>query len=196
VLWGPGFIEERLGDLIFRISAQSFFQTNPFGAELLYACIDRFAEPRGTETVWDLYCGTGSIALSLARKAERVVGFEVIEEAIADAYQNAALNGIDNCSFRVGDLKDVIGDAVQSGSGAGMPDVIVTDPPRAGMHPKVVQTLLELAPKKVVTVSCNPSTLARDLELLTPRYTVAEVQPFDLFPHTPHIECVVKLERK
>ena len=193
-LWGPGFIEERLGDLTFRISAQSFFQTNPYGAELLYACVDRFADLTGAETVWDLYCGTGSIALTLARKAARVLGFEVVEQAVADAYRNAELNGIDNCRFRTGDLKDVIRDAAPAGSAA--PEVVITDPPRSGMHPKVVQSLLELAPQRIVTVSCNPSTLARDLEMLEPRYAVTAVQPFDMFPHTPHIECVVKLERK
>lgn len=196
VLWGPGLIEEVVGGLTFRISAQSFFQTNPLGAEQLYAWVEQAAGLTGGETVWDLYCGTGSITLSLARKAERMVGFEVVEEAIVDAYRNAERNGIDNCRFRAGDLKDVLRDAARAGSDLGVPDVIVTDPPRAGMHPKVVQTILDLAPKRIVAVSCNPATLARDLELLQTRYDIERVQPFDMFPHTPHIECVVKLERK
>ncbi len=196
ILWGEGVIEERLGDLRFRISAHSFFQTNPLGAEKLYGTVAEMADLQGHERVWDLYCGTGSIALFLARSAREVVGFEVVEDAIEDAYRNAEVNGIDNCRFRVGDLKDVIARAEDLGSGLGAPDLVVSDPPRAGMHPRVVRALLRLAPKRIVTVSCNPSTLARDLELLQERYTIADVQPFDLFPHTPHIECVVRLERR
>jgi len=194
--FGPGFIEERLEDLTFRISAHSFFQTNPLGAEALYRTVREFAGLTGVETVWDLYCGTGSIALFLARRARAVAGFEAVAEAVEDAYRNCALNGIENCRFRVGDLKDVIGQASDAPAGLGRPDVVVTDPPRAGMHPKVTAALLQLAPRRIVAVSCNPSTLARDLSLLQERYRIMEVRPFDLFPHTPHVECVVRLERK
>jgi len=193
---GPGYIEEVLGGLRFRISAHSFFQTNPDGAEKLYETVSRFAGFTGNETVWDLYCGTGSIALFIASKVRRVVGFEVVEDAIRDAYDNCRLNGIDNCLFRAGDLKDVIREARESNDFGGAPDVVITDPPRAGMHPHVVKALLELSPAKIVAVSCNPATLARDLAFFLEKYEIRDVQPFDLFPHTPHIECVVKLERK
>lgn len=195
VLWGAGAIEEHVGRLRFRISAQSFFQTNTLGAEKLYGAVLESAGLTGTETVWDLYCGTGSIALTLAGQARTVTGFELVEEAVADAYQNAALNGVDNCRFFAGDLKDVLRHHSLDVFG-GQPDVIVTDPPRSGMHPKVVKALLELAPRRIVAVSCNPSTLARDLLGLSHAYRVHSVQPFDLFPHTPHIECVVRLDRQ
>jgi 23S rRNA (uracil1939-C5)-methyltransferase len=195
-IFGPGFIEEQLGGLRFRISANSFFQTNPYGALKLYETVADFAELTGGETVWDLYCGTGSIALFIASRADKVVGFEVVEDAVNDAYGNCELNGVKNCSFRAGDLRDAIKEAcgtLQSGS---KPDVVITDPPRSGMHPDVTDALLQLAPKRIIMVSCNPSTLARDLGVLFDRYEILKIQPFDLFPHTPHIECVVKLERK
>ena len=196
VLLGPGFIEERLGDLRFQISAHSFFQTNPVAAEKLYEAVLALGSFSGTETVWDLYCGTGSIALFIASQVGRVVGFEVVEEAVEDAYKNCQLNGIENCTFRVGDLKDVIRDVRSSVQTGGEPDVVITDPPRAGMHPRVVQVLQEVAPKRIITVSCNPSTLARDLGMLLDQYEIQSVQPFDLFPHTPHIECVVRLDKR
>lgn len=196
VVTGPGFIEEELGGLRFRISAHSFFQTNPVCAEKLYETVSRFAEFTGDELVWDLYCGAGSIALFIAGQVRQVVGFEVVQEAIEDAYVNCRLNGVENCRFFAGDLKDVIRNAQNDLRGDGLPDVIITDPPRAGMHPHVIEALLQLAPRRIVTVSCNPATLARDLSLLQDKYRVDKVQPFDLFPHTPHIECVVKLERR
>jgi 23S rRNA (uracil1939-C5)-methyltransferase len=158
--------------------------------------VRRLGDFRGHETVWDLYCGTGSIALFIASQVKRVLGFEIVEEAIRDAQVNCTLNGIDNCTFRSGDLKDVIKDALESARENELPDVVITDPPRAGMHPHVVKALLELAPGRIVTVSCNPSTLARDLTFFLDRYEVRTIQPFDLFPHTPHIECVVRLDRK
>lgn len=194
VLWGPGYLEEEVGGRRFRISPGSFFQTNTAAAEGLYQAVGRLAGLTGRETVWDLYCGAGSIALSLASQARRVVGFELVAAAIQDAYVNARLNGVDNCQFIVGDLKDCLRQAGQSPHFA-RPEVIITDPPRAGMHPQVIQAILELAPAKIVAVSCNPATLARDLTLLQPSYEITAVLPFDLFPHTPHIECVVRLER-
>jgi len=196
ILTGPGFIEERMGDLRFQISAHSFFQTNPLAAEKLYEAVERLGSFTGRETVWDLYCGTGSIALFIASKVHRVVGFEVVQEAVEDAYVNCRLNNVDNCSFRVGDLKDVIREVLGSSQYGGIPDVVITDPPRAGMHPKVIRALQEVAPQRIIAVSCNPSTLARDIGLLLDQYVIKDVQPFDLFPHTPHIECVVNLEKK
>jgi len=196
ILRGPGFIEEQLGDLRFRISAHSFFQTNPYAAEKLYDTVLEMAELSGGECVWDLYCGTGSIALYVARQAKEVLGFEVVEEAVQDAFVNAEINGIHNCRFFSGDLKEVMRATMSGLEGGGLPQVIITDPPRAGMHPTVLKAILEAAPQKVVTVSCNPSTLARDLSVLVDSYHIKRVQPFDLFPHTPHIECAVQLVRK
>jgi len=196
ILRGPGFIEERLGSLTFRISAHSFFQTNPHAAEKLYDTVLEMADLSGNECVWDLYCGTGSIALYVAHRAREVLGFEVVEEAVQDAFVNAEINRIHNCRFVSGDLKDVIRSAMSGLKGEGRPHVIITDPPRAGMHPTVLKAILEAAPRKVVTVSCNPSTLARDLSVLLEAYEIERVQPFDFFPHTPHMECAVKLVRK
>lgn len=195
-VFGAGFIEEQLGDLRFRISAHSFFQTNPFAAEKLYQAVLDFGEFQGDETVWDLYCGTGSIALFIASRVKEVLGFELVEDAIGDAYVNCGLNGIENCRFRAGDLKEIIQEAARTLRSTGLPDVVVTDPPRSGMHPSVVKALLDLAPSRILAVSCNPATLARDLAMLADRYHVIRVQPFDLFPHTPHIECVVRLDKK
>lgn len=195
-VFGPGFIEERLGALRFRISPHSFFQTNTFAAVPLYGAVLEAAGLEGHESVWDLYCGTGSIALFMASHAREVVGFEVIEDAIRDAYVNCRLNGIDNCRFRAGDLKEVLSQTLRESASFRPPDVVVTDPPRSGMHPAVVRALRELAPRRIVAVSCNPTTLARDLAMLSDVYRIVRVQPFDLFPHTPHIECVVGLDRK
>ena len=196
ILWGPGYIEEELCGLRFRISAPSFFQTNTEAAEALYGAVGRLGEFRGAETVWDLYCGAGSIGLSLAGKVRRVVGFELAPEAVEDAYANCRLNRVDNCSFFAGDLKDLIREALASPRHYGRPEVVVTDPPRAGMHAGVVAALKELAPRRIIYVSCNPATLARDLELLQDDYHIVSVQPFDLFPHTGHIECLARLERR
>jgi len=195
-LIGPGFIEDRLGSLNFRISPESFFQTNPLAAEQLYSAILKLGEFTGRETVWDLYCGTGSIALFIAAHVRRVVGFEVSEEAVRDAFENCRLNEVDNCSFVSGDLKEVMKHVCGSLTSSGRPDVVITDPPRAGMHPQVIQALLGVAAPCIITVSCNPATLARDLVVLLEQYQIETVQPFDLFPHTPHIECLVKLKRK
>ncbi len=191
VYWGDGTIDERLGSLTFTISAHSFFQTNPLGAELLYDKITDCATLTGKETVWDLYCGTGSIALYVASRANRVIGFELVEEAVVDAYRNAEKNNITNCSFVVGDIKNLINNTTYQ-----RPDVIITDPPRAGMHPKVLKALLQIKPKLIIAVSCNPTTLARDLSTLAEEYAITDIFPFDLFPHTPHIECIARLELK
>jgi 23S rRNA (uracil1939-C5)-methyltransferase len=194
-LWGPGYIEEQLGQLRFRISPHSFFQINTMATEGLYDAISRLGEFRGQETVWDLYCGAGSIALSLASQVGRVVGFELVPEAVNDAYTNSRLNGLDNCQFLAGDLKERIQETLRDASQP-RPEVVITDPPRAGLHPQVVKALRELSPRRIIYVSCNPATLARDLALLQDQYDILMVQPFDLFPHTAHTECVVRLERR
>jgi 23S rRNA (uracil1939-C5)-methyltransferase len=195
-LWGPGYIEEELGKLRLRVSAHSFLQTNTQAAEALYGAVSRLGEFTGRETVWDLYCGAGSIALWLAPQVRRVAGFELVAEAVSDAYVNARLNGLDNVRFLAGDLKDSIRQMLKEPQGQERPDVVVTDPPRAGMHPQVVQALKELAPRRLIYVSCNPATLARDLALLQDDYELRTVQPFDLFPHTAHVECVARLEKR
>jgi 23S rRNA (uracil1939-C5)-methyltransferase len=192
-LFGPGFIEERLNEkLLFRISAHSFFQTNTLGAQNLYDAVSRMAAFDGTEKVWDLYCGTGSIGLYIASGVQSVIGVELVEDAVRDARENCRINGIGNCFFLAGDLKDMIEKAWQMGQ----PDVVIVDPPRAGMHPKVVKTLLKVMPKRIIAVSCNPASLARDAAHLIEAYDIKEVQPIDLFPHTPHVECIIRFDRK
>jgi 23S rRNA (uracil1939-C5)-methyltransferase len=194
-LWGPGYIEEQLGQLRLRISPHSFLQINTRATEGLYGAISRLGEFSGHETVWDLYCGAGSIALFLASQVGRVVGFELVPEAVNDAYTNRRLNGLDNCQFLAGDLKERIQETLQDASQP-RPEVVITDPPRSGLHPQVVQALQDLAPRRIIYVSCNPATLARDLALLQAQYDILMVQPFDLFPHTAHTECVVRLEKR
>jgi 23S rRNA (uracil1939-C5)-methyltransferase len=196
IFWGPGYIEEELNGLRFRISPQAFFQTNTAAAEGLYQTIIRLAGFTGMETVWDLYCGAGSIAISLASRVGRVVGFELVPEAVNDAYSNSRLNGLDNCRFLAGDLKDLIRQALRSPRDYPLPEVLITDPPRSGMHPQVVEAIKEIAPQLLLYVSCNPATLARDLALLQDQFATLTVQPFDLFPHTPHIESVTLLEKR
>ncbi|HTJ10719.1 MAG TPA: 23S rRNA (uracil(1939)-C(5))-methyltransferase RlmD [Dinghuibacter sp.] len=190
--YGPGHVIEQLGDYRFKISPKSFFQTNTRQAERLYSVVRDFAGLSGTETLYDLYCGTGSIGIYLSAGAARVVGVEVIGDAIRDAEENARLNGITHARFFTGDVVDVCNDVFFREQGR--PDVIITDPPRAGMHEQLVRKLLEIGAPRVVYVSCNVATQARDLQLLDERYRVARVQPVDLFPHTHHIENVVALE--
>ncbi len=189
---GKGFVVERLGDLQFKIGPKSFFQTNSLQGKRLYDVAAQFAGLTGTENVYDLYTGAGSIALYLARQCRQVVGIEEIPEAIADAGENMRLNGIDNAIFYAGDVKEVL--TPEFAARHGRPDVLITDPPRAGMHEKAVRFLLELAAPRIVYVSCNPATQARDLQLLAEKYAVLKVQPVDMFPHTHHIENVALLE--
>lgn len=191
---GPGFIKEQLGDLTFKIGPKSFFQTNSTQAKILYDKVVELAGLTGKENVYDLYTGTGSIALYLAQYCKSVVGIETVKEAIDDAHYNKELNKIDNADFLTGDVKDVLTSSFKEKYGH--PDLIVTDPPRAGMHKEVVETLLELKAKKIVYVSCNPATQARDLLLLSNTYNVTQVQPVDMFPHTSHIESIALLELK
>jgi 23S rRNA (uracil1939-C5)-methyltransferase len=198
VLFGPGWIREELGGVVFALSASSFFQTNTLAAEKLVAVVREAAELRGTEVVWDLYCGTGTLALSLARSAREVVGFEISAAAVADARGNAERNGIANARFHLGDVIDGIAAAgnESAGSDAARPDVLLLDPPRSGLHPALFPTLLALGAPRIVYVSCNPSAAARDVEhFLAAGWRLGRVRPIDLFPHTPHVECVLGLAR-
>lgn len=190
VLAGRGAIKERLGSFHFNISANSFFQTNTAQAEKLYKQIMEMAGLQGDEIVWDLYAGTGTISMFLAQRAKAVVGFELVEAAVADAVKNIREHDVNNARFVAGDLLHQLRE-VQP-----LPDVLVTDPPRAGMHEKVVRLINQIQPKTVVYVSCNPTTLSRDLTILKENYRIEIVQPVDMFPQTYHIETVVKLISK
>jgi 23S rRNA (uracil1939-C5)-methyltransferase len=193
LLAGAPQLHETLGDLQFLISPEAFFQTNTEMAELLYGVAAEVAALRGHELVYDLYCGIGTIGLSLATRARQVVGVEIVEPAVADAIANARLNEIENASFFAGDIRLAMRDLVER---AGKPDVAVIDPPRAGLSQKVVRRVIEAAPKRIVYVSCNPTTLAPNAAQLTEAgYALKRVRPVDLFPQTPHIECVALLER-
>lgn len=189
---GEPAIEEQLGHVRCRIGPKSFFQTNTRQAKVLFDTAAEFAGLQGHENVYDLYTGIGSIALYLAGRCRQVTGIEEIAAAIDDARDNAALNGIDNCTFYAGDVKDML--TPEFAEKHGKPDVLITDPPRAGMHPKVVDILLELAAPRIVYVSCNAATQARDLQLLSAKYRVLKVRPVDMFPHTHHVESVALLE--
>ncbi len=189
---GKGYITEKLEDFEFKISPKSFFQTNTRQAEKLYKVTREFAELNGTQTVYDLYCGTGSIGIFVSKLAKKIVGVEVVEDAVADAKENSLLNHLENAAFFAGDVIAICDDAFFETYGS--PDVIITDPPRAGMHEKLVRKLLEIAAPVIVYVSCNPATQARDLALLDEKYIVTKVQPVDMFPHTLHIENVVQLK--
>lgn len=195
LVWkGRDHIIEEMEGLQFRIGPKSFYQTNSEQAYHLYEVARDFARLTGDELVYDLYTGTGTIANFVARNAKEVVGIEYVEEAIADAKINSAINQIDNTRFYAGDMKDVL--TAEFIDAHGRPDVIITDPPRAGMHDDVVNAILLAEPERIVYVSCNPATQARDLNLLDSKYCVTRVQPVDMFPHTHHVENVVLLEKK
>ena len=194
VFKGNDHIFEEMEGLRFKVGPKSFYQTNSEQAYNLYKVAREFAGLTGNELVYDLYTGTGTIANFVARKARKVVGIEYVPEAIEDAKVNSALNGIDNTLFYAGDMKDILtNDFIAE---HGRPDVIITDPPRAGMHNDVIDVILAAEPKRIVYVSCNPVTQARDLQLLDGKYKVTAVQPVDMFPHTHHVENVVQLERR
>ena len=180
--------------LRFKIGAKSFYQTNSEQACQLYRVAREFAGLTGNELVYDLYTGTGTIANFVSRQARKVIGIEYVPEAIEDAKVNSAINGIENTLFYAGDMKDIL--TQEFINEHGRPDVIITDPPRAGMHKDVVETILFAGPRRIVYVSCNPATQARDLQLLDVKYKVTAVQPVDMFPHTHHVENVVLLERR
>ena len=194
IVTGKGYVIEKLEDLQFKIGPKSFFQTNTKQAEKLYKVARDHAELTGNEIVYDLYCGTGSIGLFVSKLAKKIIGVEMIADAIADAKENAALNNIHHTEFFAGDVIKICDDAFFAAHGK--PDVIITDPPRAGMHEKLVKKILEIAAPTIVYVSCNPATQARDLHLLDEKYVVTKVQSVDMFPHTHHIENVVQLKLK
>ena len=194
VFKGEDHIFELMEDLKFKVGPKSFYQTNTEQAYHLYSVAREFAGLTGNEMVYDLYTGTGTIANFVAKKAKKVIGIEYVPEAIEDAKINSEINGIENTLFYAGDMKDILTDEFIAEHGR--PDVIITDPPRAGMHPDVIKTILRAAPDRIVYVSCNPATQARDLQDLDEAYRVVEVQPVDMFPHTPHVENVVLLEKR
>ena len=191
---GNDHIYELMEDLKFKVGPKSFYQTNTEQAYHLYCVAREFANLTGDELVYDLYTGTGTIANFVAHKTKKVIGIEYVPEAIEDAKVNSQVNNIENTLFYAGDMKDILtNDFIAQ---HGRPDVIITDPPRAGMHPDVINVILNAAPKRIVYVSCNPATQARDLQLMDAEYKVAAVQPVDMFPHTPHVENVVLLEKR
>lgn len=194
VVKGKDYIYEQMGDLRFKVGPKSFYQTNTEQAYELYKVVRTFAGLTGSELVYDLYTGTGTIANFVARQAQKVIGIEYVPEAIEDAKVNSEINKIDNTLFYAGDMKDLLNREFIEAHGR--PDVIITDPPRAGMHQDVIDAILFAAPQKIVYVSCNPATQARDLQLLDAAYKVEKVQPVDMFPHTQHVENVVLLVRK
>ncbi|MCL2329030.1 MAG: 23S rRNA (uracil(1939)-C(5))-methyltransferase RlmD [Bacteroidetes bacterium] len=191
---GREYIVETMEGLQFKIGAKSFYQTNSEQAHTLYSIARSFAQLTGNEIVYDLYTGTGTIANFVAAQAAKVIGIEYVPEAIVDAKENSVQNNIHNTTFYAGDMKDILTDEFIAVHGT--PDVIITDPPRAGMHPSVVETILRCAPKRIVYVSCNPATQARDIQLMSEQYAVKKSQAVDMFPHTHHVENVVVLEKK
>jgi len=194
VIYGNGKINDYIGDLVFEISPLSFFQVNPVQTEVLYNKALEYAELKENDTVFDIYCGIGSISLFLAQKATKVYGIEIVEDAIKDAKINAKLNNLNNVEFYVGKAEEVVPKMYSEGKTA---NVVVVDPPRKGCDEKVLDTIVSMKPDRVVYVSCNPSTLARDLAYLDERgYKCVEIQPVDMFPHTMHVECVAKIKRK
>jgi len=189
LLHGGSFIKDKIGNFEFEISANSFFQTNTKSAEKLYAKALEYCNVSGDETVFDLYSGTGAIAIYLSNKVHEVIGLEIVESAILDARRNCQKNNVANCHFVQGDIQKSLSHVNTS------PDVLIIDPPRSGMHKDVVKQVLELAAKRIIYVSCNPSTLARDIALMKDVYDVREIQPVDMFPHTYHIEAVCRLDK-
>ena len=194
VIYGNGKINDYIGDLVFEISPLSFFQVNPVQTEVLYNKALEYAELKENDTVFDIYCGIGSISLFLAQKATKVYGIEIVEDAIKDAKINAKLNNLNNVEFYVGKAEEVVPKMYSEGKTA---NVVVVDPPREGCDEKVLDTIVSMKPDRVVYVSCNPSTLARDLAYLDERgYKCVEIQPVDMFPHTMHVECCAKIVKK
>ena len=188
-LAGSDIIADKISGFEFEISANSFFQTNTRGAAPLFKIVEKYAGLNGTETVLDLYSGTGTIPILLSEHSKAVTGIEIIESAVADAEKNCRKNGISNCRFIMGDIRNCLSQITQR------PDVLIIDPPRAGMHKDVVKQVLELGPGRMVYVSCNPATMARDLQLMQESYRLEEVQPVDMFPHTYHVEAVARLTK-
>lgn len=197
VLHGPGFIREKIGSCLFQVSANSFFQTNTKGAEILYNKVIELGQFNRDEIVYDLYSGAGTISLYLAEKVKRVVGFEIVAQAVQDAEMNQRLNGAENCLFQQGDLRDLLADPAECVARFGRPDSMIIDPPRVGMHAEVLERVRQLRPHKIVYVSCNPATFSRDAKALCEsEYKLGVVQPVDMFPHTAHVELVSLMTRE
>ena len=191
IIYGDGFIHDYIGDIKFRISLLSFFQVNPVQTEVLYNKVSEYAGLTGTETVIDAYCGIGTISLFLSKKAKAVYGVEIVEQAIEDAKENARLNDVENTRFILGEAETEIPKLYEQGIKA---DVVIVDPPRKGCDIRLLEVITKMSPKKLIYVSCNPSTLARDLKYLVEHgYSVKEVQPVDMFPQTVHVESITKL---
>lgn len=197
IIYGSDTILEKIGDFTFEISANSFFQTNTKQAERLYQKILEFADLKGDEIVYDLYCGIGTIAIFISKYVRKVVGIEIIEDAVRNAHRNCIRNGVKNCHFVLGDVKEELSNIEKLVIKFGRPHTVIVDPPRGGMHPKSVKELIKLAPNRIIYVSCNPTTMARDLkEFCEQRYKLQLVQPVDMFPHTAHIESITLLKTR
>jgi 23S rRNA (uracil1939-C5)-methyltransferase len=193
-VFGEDYITDKIGEFIFKISPNSFFQVNPVQTQVLYQTALDFAGLTGCETVYDLYCGAGTISLFLSQKAKKVIGVEIVKQAVHDAQENAFFNDVHNVEFICGEAEEVIPRLYNKGE---MADVVVVDPPRKGCDQKLLETLVEMAPSRIVYVSCNPATLARDLGYLSQNgFEVREVQPVDMFPWTGHVECVVRIQKR
>ena len=190
--FGDGVIHDRIGGFTFEIAPAAFFQTNTVQAERLYEVVKDFADPKPGDLIYDLYCGAGTISIFMAPHVKQVVGVELVPDAIKNAYANAQANNVKNCTFLTGDIKQLF--TAEFVDQYGRPDVLIVDPPRAGMHEKVVEQIASLAPERFIYVSCNPQTQVRDLKLLNHLYYIENVQPVDLFPHTTHVENVIKLK--
>jgi 23S rRNA (uracil1939-C5)-methyltransferase len=191
-IFGSSYINEKIGNYIFKISANSFFQTNSYQVKILYDYIIKTSDFKKNDVVYDLYCGTGTIGIYISQFVKKVYGIEIIEDAIKDAKINAEINNINNIKFYCGDLKDILDSQILEN--IEKPTTVIVDPPRPGLHPNTVRNLIRLSPKKIIYVSCNPATMARDIELLIrDNYSIKDLQPVDMFPHTPHIECVTTL---
>ncbi|MDI9357596.1 MAG: 23S rRNA (uracil(1939)-C(5))-methyltransferase RlmD [Phycisphaerales bacterium] len=193
IFFGQGYITEQLSEFYFIISPQSFFQTNAYQAEMLYEQVRQLANLTGKEVIYDLYCGTGTIGLFLHKQARKIVGVEIVASAVADAINNAHLNKATNCNFFCGDVTTIC--SPDFFNTQGYPDLVILDPPRAGLSPKLLDWLLKQLPHKLIYISCNPATQARDIKILLSQYKVLHIQPIDMFPHTKHIENIVVLEK-
>ena len=192
LIYGKEYITEKIGDLNFKISSNSFFQTNSYQVKKLYDYIVKAADLTKNDIIYDLYCGTGTIGIYLANYVKHVYCIEIVEDAIIDAKHNAEINNIKNINFYCGDLKDILNSELMDN--IEKPDTIIVDPPRPGLNPKALKKIIKLKPKKIIYVSCNPSTMARDIEILeNENYYITDLQPIDMFPHTPHIECISTL---
>ncbi len=193
VLFGNGYIYDKLGDYTFKISPMSFYQTNPIQTEILYNKAIEFANLTGNETVLDLYCGIGTIGIFASSKAKIVYGIEIVEDAVKDAKENAKLNNIQNIEFLCGDVEKTLEEVMAK---SGKPDVIFVDPPRRGLDNTTISNILRTEPVKIVYISCNPATMVRDLNLFEQKYEIRKIQPVDMFPYTAHVECITVLQLK